>query len=40
MMENGMDDLAFPAYILDTLSQIIYSTGERFILSAPRRGYG
>jgi hypothetical protein len=32
--------LAFPAYILDTLSQIIYSTGEIFILNAPRRSHG
>jgi len=40
MMEYGMDALAFAAYVLDTLSRIIYSTNDGFILNAPRRGHG
>jgi hypothetical protein len=40
MMENGMGAVAFAAYVLDTLSQIIYSTNNGFILNVPRRGHG
>jgi len=39
-METAWMPAAFAAYILDTLSRIIYSIDDGFILNAPRRGHG